>query len=99
MTTECILLNKLRTISQQTALSAVILEKLINYLFRNFHPFITFFALLEQPTILSYPEPVEITQQYNFFFSSSPGDLLSHLCYGVLTIVTEHCCLLRYDTV
>ena len=75
LTAEHILLNKIRTISQQTALGRAILEKLINYLFRNFHPFIKFgvffFAVLGQPTLLSYPEPVEITQQYHFSFFSS----------------------------
>jgi len=43
LTREYILLNKLRAISQQTALSIVILEKLINYMLRNFHLFIKFF--------------------------------------------------------
>jgi hypothetical protein len=43
---EYTLLNKLRAISQQTALSTVILEKLINYMLRNFHLFIKFFFFI-----------------------------------------------------
>ena len=48
--TEYSLLNKLRAISQQTSLDITILEKQVNYLFRNFHPFIKFgffFAVLD----------------------------------------------------